>query len=187
MRKLQEGGLITGEPNMRSRVLVFDPKDIEALYMKRIMMESLGVAITTKSMSAEHLAQLGEVSEALEGDEAHSDFEIWKSLHRTLHCLIVSEAGETYSAEVELLGRKSEQYQSVHKGQHLPGWWLRGEQEHRDLLDAIGLGDAQKAGELLARHLARTALELLAALAPEYDPSKLRASLQYAIAGTAAA
>lgn len=185
LRKLQESGLVTGEPNLRSRVLYFDPKDVEALYMKRIMMEALGVAITTRRLSRALRAQMEATAAELEGDAAHEDFELWKELHRKLHGLLVSEAGASYVSEIEILGKRSERYQSVNRGQHFPGWWLRGEQEHRDLLGAVYDGDAIRAGELMARHLVRTALELLAALAPEYDTSRLRASLQFAIAGAA--
>jgi DNA-binding GntR family transcriptional regulator len=187
MRMLQEGGLVTGEPNFRSRVLGFDPKDIEALYMKRIIMESLGVALTTRRMSTALLEQMGDVVHALEGEAAHADFATWRNLHRELHRLIVSEAGNTYAADLEVLEKRSERYQSAYKGEHLPGWWQRGEQEHRALFDAIAAGDASRSGELAARHLARTALELLAALAPEYDTSRVRMSLRFAIAGAAMA
>lgn len=184
MRKLEEGGLITGEPNFRSRVLGFDPADIEALYMKRIMMEAFGVAITARRISPELTETLQALITSLEGEEAHANFAIWQDLHRDFHRSIVSESGETYIGEIEFLSKRSERYQSAHKGQHLPGWWMRGEQEHRDLFDAICSGKAERAGELAARHLARTALELLAGLAPEYDTSRLRMCLQFAAAGS---
>ena len=186
MRMLQEGGLVTGEPNFRSRVLGFDPRDIEALYMKRIMMESLAVTFTTKTMTPASREKLGAVVHALEGPDAHETFSTWQSLHREFHRLIVAQAGDAYAADLETLEKRSERYQSAYKGEHLPGWWQRGEQEHRALFDAVSAGDAISAGELSARHLARTALELLAALAPEYDTSRVRMSLQFAIAGAAA-
>jgi DNA-binding GntR family transcriptional regulator len=186
MRMLQEGGLVTGEPNFRSRVLGFDPKDIEALYMKRIPMESLAVTFNARTMSPTQQQRLSEVVHALEGNEAHESFATWQSLHREFHRLIVAQAGDAYTADLEALEKRSERYQSAYKGEHLPGWWQRGEQEHRALFEAISAGDAMQAGELAARHLARTALELLAALAPEYDTSRVRMSLQFAIAGAAA-
>ena len=86
-------------------------------------------------------------------------------------------------ADLEQLEKRSERYQSAYKGAHLPGWWQRGEAEHRELFEAMANGDAAQAGELAARHLARTALELLAALAPEYDSSRVRDSLRFATAG----
>ncbi|MDH7639039.1 GntR family transcriptional regulator [Sphingomonas oryzagri] len=186
MRMLQEGGLVTGEPNFRSRVLGFDPRDIEALYMKRIMMESLAVTFTTRTMTAALKQRLDEVVHALEGQDAHASFTVWQGLHREFHRLIVAQAGDAYTADLEALEKRSERYQSAYKGEHLPGWWQRGEQEHRALFDAVSSGNAMLAGELSARHLARTALELLAALAPEYDTGRVRMSLQFAIAGAAA-
>lgn len=186
MRMLQEGGLVTGEPNFRSRVLGFDPRDIEALYMKRIMMESLAVTFTTRTMTSAVSERLGIVVHALEGHDAHETFSVWQELHREFHRLIVSHAGDAYMADLQALEKRSERYQSAYKGEHLPGWWQRGEQEHRALYDAIAAGNATLAGELSARHLARTALELLAALAPEYDTARVRMSLQFAIAGASA-
>ncbi|WP_156680773.1 GntR family transcriptional regulator [Sphingomonas profundi] len=186
MRMLQEGGLLVGEPNYRSRVLGFDPEDIEALYMKRVVLEAMAVSITTRRMTPALLADLKDVVAQLESDEGHEDFECWQQLHRRLHHLIVSEAGTALVEELASLELRSGRYQSASKGAHLPGWWMRGEAEHRALLDAIAKGDALAAGELSARHLARTALELLAALAPEYDSSRLRESLRFAISGAAA-
>ncbi len=183
MRMLQEGGLLVGEPNHRSRVVGFDPKDIEALYMKRVLLEALGVAITTRRMTPPLMARLEETIRGLESEESHRDFECWRTLHRRLHQLIVSESGSSMTEDLAGLELRSARYQSANKGAHLPGWWQRGEAEHRSLFDAIAKGDAALAGELAARHLARTALELLAALAPEYDTARLRDSLHFAIAG----
>lgn len=185
MRKLQEAGLLSGEPNLRSRVQTFTPDDIEILYIKRMTMEALGVAITTRERNQAFLTELAETTDALESEAAHAEFATWLELHRSYHRLIVSRVGVAFSADLETLTRHSERYQSAHKGQHLPGWWQRGEQEHRAMFDAIARGDAAQAGELTARHLARTALELLAGLAPEYDTSRLRAGLRFAIAGAA--
>ncbi len=185
MRMLQESGLLSGEPNHRSQVVGFDPEDIEALYVKRIVLEALGVSITTQKMSPALLKELKQVIKELESDKAHKEFAVWQSHHRRLHHLVVSEAGDAIVAELQNLERRSERYQSTYKGQHLTGWWQRGEAEHRALIDAMAAKDPCKSSELAARHLARTALELLASLAPEYDSSTLRASLKFAIAGAA--
>ena len=184
MRMLQEGGLVSSEPNLRSRVLGFDPTDIESLYMKRILLESFGVSLTTRQMTPALLRALGDLIERIEGDESHSDFGTWQELHRELHSLIVSAAGDPYVADMRELELRSARYQSAYKGEHLAGWWHRGETEHRAMFEAMAAGDAARAGELAARHLARTALEVLAALAPEHDTSNLRASLRFAINAT---
>lgn len=183
MRMLQEGGLLVGEPNFRSRVVGFDPVDIEALYIKRIPLEGLAVSMTVRVLSDEKIDVLQRLITELEGDRAHGDFHEWQKLHRTFHRDIGSEAGSVLAADLEQLELRSERYQSAYKGAHLPGWWQRGEAEHRELFAAIKSHDAHLAGELAARHLARTALELLAALAPEFDTSRLRAALRFTIEG----
>lgn len=183
VRMLQEGGLLVGEPNYRSRVVGFDPEDINALYVKRIALEALGTAVTTINISNEKLDELRLVKNALESESAHESFSEWQTLHRRFHRLIAEGAGTVLANDLEQLELRSERYQSTYKGAHLPGWWQRGEAEHNELFLAIESRNAAQAGELAARHLARTALELLAALAPEYDTSRLRASMQFAIAG----
>lgn len=183
MRMLQEGGLLTGEPNYRSRVVEFDPVDIEALYAKRIALEAMGVAITVKRLDGDGVKSIEDIVLSLESPLAHEDFAAWQKLHRQFHRAIVAGAGTTLMNDLEQLEMRSERYQSAYKGAHLPGWWQRGEAEHRELFSAIEKGDAAQASELAARHLARTALELLAALAPEYDTSRLRDSLRFAAAG----
>ena len=183
MRMLQEGGLLVGEPNYRCQVVGFDAEDVEVLYMRRVALEAMGVAITTMRMTAILLKELTDTVEALESDESHSDFECWRMLHRQLHRLIVAKSGAAMVAELSDLELRSTRYQTASKGAHLPGWWHRGEAEHRGLFDAIRRGDAALAGQLSARHLARTALEQLAALAPEHDASRLRDSLKFAIGG----
>lgn len=187
LRMLQEEGLVGAEPNFRNRVLGFDPTDIEALYMKRIVLESLGVALTVQRMGEGDIAELGNVLDALEGEESHTSFPTWLKLHRDLHRMIIAKAGDAFVADVEVLELRSERYQSAYKGAHLPGWWQRGEVEHREIYEAMASRNASLAAELVAKHLARTALELLAALAPEYDTSRLREGLRFAIAAASAA
>jgi DNA-binding GntR family transcriptional regulator len=180
---LQEGGLLVGEPNYRSRVVGFDPVDIEALYIKRIPLEGLAVSMTVRAIGEDEVAALRALISELEGEQAHQDFHEWQRLHRVFHRDIASGAGAVLAADLEQLELRSERYQTAYKGAHLPGWWQRGEAEHRELFAAIKDRNSPLAGELAARHLARTALELLAAMAPEFDTSRLRATLRFTIEG----
>jgi hypothetical protein len=49
--------------------------------------------------------------------------------------------------------------------------------EHGSILDACKEGNREEAAQRLARHLARTALSVLAHLAPEYEPVAVRTAL----------
>ena len=183
---LQEEGLVVAEPNFRGRVLGFDPKEIEALYMRRIVLEAMGVAMTAQNMSPGLSKSLREAVDNLEGKEAHTHFPKWILLHRELHRLMISATSTGFVMHLRELELRSERYQSLYRGQQPVGWWHRGEAEHRAICEAMLDGKAQRAAELAARHTARTGLELLAALAPEYDTSCVRSSLHFAIAGAAA-
>ena len=187
LRMLQEAGLVSGEPNLRCRVEGFNPDDIESLYIKRILLETFGVSLTTRAMSGDEADALARVIAELEGEDAHATFLHWQSLHRELHTRMVASAGDAFIADMRELELRSARYQSAYKGQHLAGWWQRGEEEHRAIGQAMIARDADKAAELAARHLARTALELLAALAPEHDTAALRQALRFAVSAAKAA
>jgi hypothetical protein len=53
-----------------------------------------------------------------------------------------------------------------------------GAAEHRAIYEAAERRDADGASEATAQHLARTALTLLANLAPEHDPSLVRGAVR---------
>jgi DNA-binding GntR family transcriptional regulator len=185
-RMLQEAGLLCAEPNQRCRVVGFDPSDLQALYAKRIVLESLGAATTAKAIDKTGIEQMAAIIADLEGEEAHEDFDVWQDLHRRFHQSIVTDAGDGLRSELELLELRSERYQLAYRGANRIGWWQRGEMEHRELFEAISAKWPGLAGELAARHLARTALELLAKLAPEFDAAALRAALRFAVDGSKA-
>jgi DNA-binding GntR family transcriptional regulator len=58
-----------------------------------------------------------------------------------------------------------------------PGRFAGANLEHAAIVDAYREHDAPRAARALAEHLARTALALMAMLAPNYDPVALRAAL----------
>ena len=63
-----------------------------------------------------------------------------------------------------------------------PRVWSVGAAEHREIYEAAERRDANGASEATAQHLARTALTVLANLAPEHDPSLVRGALRASLA-----
>jgi len=57
--------------------------------------------------------------------------------------------------------------------------------EHAPILDAVAAPDGPASSRLLADHLARTALTLMAAEDPAYDPVAVRTALRIAHGGAA--
>jgi DNA-binding GntR family transcriptional regulator len=55
--------------------------------------------------------------------------------------------------------------------------WEIGNDEHEAIVSAVEARDEAAAATLLARHLARSALTVLAKIAPDEDPVAIRAAL----------
>ena len=91
---LQQEGLITAERNQRARVAAMDPEVLESVYAQRILLSSLGIAVTVNRLSAHELGELdrllGNMREAGELDE----LEAWERAHRAFHRGLVEHCGE---------------------------------------------------------------------------------------------
>src|SRR5664279_5218426 len=57
LRMLMEEGLVKAEPNYRCRVLGFDPRELEALYVSRIANEGIAATVTVQSLSLIHISE----------------------------------------------------------------------------------------------------------------------------------
>lgn len=71
----------------------------------------------------------------------------------------------------------SERYRRI-KLQNLARSWEVAEMEHRAIFEACRESNRDAAVELLARHLARTALAVIALADPEYEPTAVRTALR---------
>src|SRR5439155_1193638 len=57
-RLLQEEGLIDAKPDQRARVRAVDPEDLDGVYGARIMLESLAVTATAKTLTGADLDRM---------------------------------------------------------------------------------------------------------------------------------
>jgi DNA-binding GntR family transcriptional regulator len=115
-----------------------------------------------------------------------SDIAAWEVPHRRFHQLLVSQAGPQLCATIGNFCDQSFSYRRI-RGQVEVHTKSISMVEHGSILEACQEGNRELAAQRLARHLARTALSVLANLAPEYDPVAIRTALQLAQAGTAVA
>ena len=184
MRMLQEEGLIDAEPNQRPRVKGFDSGDLEAVYSTRILLESFAVALTIPAMTDEDIGEAEEALGGMRNATQHKDFAGWRHAHRQFHRVLVRGAGDQTIQLIELQAEKAERYLRFYQLRDTHSWWSRDTAaEHRDLLATIkrdqkGSRDSVAA---IARHLARTALWVIAEAEPERDPLPIRLALQLAL------
>ena len=177
LRMLQQEGLVEGEPHLRCRVVGFTPELIDSAYGERILIETLAAAITTKSADhADHAAVEASIA-AMREKQAHDDFNVWQIPHKAFHALITQRAPAPLRLTLNDQIARTQRYRSLLKSRYPQGWWQRGEIEHQEIADAFMARNPEGVVRALARHLARSALEIIADIAPEYEPVCVRHSL----------
>ena len=177
LRMLQQEGLIEGEPNFRCRVVGFTPELIDSAYGERILLETLAAQITTKVASVDdHLIVKRRINE-MNSAQAHADFNVWQIPHKAFHAALIARAPAPLQQALDDRIARTQRYRSLLKARYPEGWWRRGEIEHQAIADLFTVRDIEGVVRSLGRHLARSALEILTDIAPEYDPVCVRASL----------
>lgn len=175
-RMLQEEGLVEADVNARGRVTGFDADELDALYAARIVLEGLGVRITTGCLSnaeiQEASARLLDMDRALEGKEPAA----WTDAHRRFHQLLTSRSGALLIRGTASYAERSERYVRALQLSH-PDSFERGRQEHYELLVAVLGGDGERASRLAAEHLSRTALSVMADYAPGHNARAVHGAL----------
>ena len=182
-RMLQEEGLISAEPNYRCRVLGFDPEELELLYASRIMNEGISAAITVENMSNADIEKLSGYFENMRKDEQQQDLDRWILDHRAFHQMLFSGANPKLQQRMVVDCQRSERYicNSIQSG--LIDIYRRAAAEHREILQACKKGRSALVASLLTRHLSRAGIDILKALAPQWDPMTLRTAARFMLRG----
>lgn len=175
-RLLQREELIEAQVNHRARVTGLSLSDVEHVYALRIVNEALALAVSVPRFSGADLDTMDELVTAI--GAAHGEgFQSWERRHREFHDLLLVHAGERMRSSVARWAEHSERYRRVYLADAGGGWAL-GAREHAELATACRAGDTVRATGMLARHLSRAALTLVAAMDPTHEPALLRAAVR---------
>jgi DNA-binding GntR family transcriptional regulator len=178
MRLLQAEGLLVAEHNRRARVAHLDPKDIDAVYGSRILLETLAIRLTVPNMTRADLQAQRADLEAMAEAAKIRDIREWEPAHRVFHRRLITGADEAVARIIEPVVDRSERYRrSTLFGSPARAWEI-GNDEHEAIVEACEAADPELAAGRLARHLARSALTVLAKISPEDEPVAIRAALQ---------
>jgi DNA-binding GntR family transcriptional regulator len=178
-RLLQEEGLIEYEPDQRARVKPFDAEDLDSLYGARVLLESLGVSLSVGVIDQSRIERMADAVERMERHAKRDELREWHVAHREFHQISTSASGSHLRRELASLAEHSERYILLGQLSSASSYVL-GEADHRALLQAFRTRDRPQAVQVIARHLTRTALTVLAEMAPEYEPVTTRAALRMA-------
>lgn len=180
LRMLQRDGLISSEPNRQVRATALSVTDLEELYASRITIEALALRITLPRSTASDLDDLEHALGAMTAAAMDRDVESWEEAHRRFHGLLRRHAGPRIGRIADELAAHSERYRRVYLTE--PIAWSSAAAEHSAIVEACRAGDDRVAANRLARHLARTALTVIASLAPEHDALPVRAAVRLVVA-----
>jgi DNA-binding GntR family transcriptional regulator len=181
LRMLQREGLIDSAPNRRVRVAELSMTDLEQVYASRVLVEALAARLTVPRLVPEDLAQLRAAASEMNLLLERSDIDGWEAAHRRYHELLRKYAGERIERLARDLSDHSERYRRVYMAE--PRAWAAAAREHAAIVEACESGNGQAASVQLGRHLARTALTLIALVDPEREPMPVREALRLVTAG----
>jgi DNA-binding GntR family transcriptional regulator len=177
LRMLQEEGLVLAEYNHRVRVADIDICEFEYFYASRIMLESLAIALTVPYLSQDDFDKLASILDQMHTASQQRNIESWDEGNRQFHTILSSQTVGQMRENMKRSIDASERYRRI-KLQNLSHSWEVAEVEHMAIFEACREGNRDAAVELLARHLARTALTVIALADLEYEPKAVRTALR---------
>ena len=162
----------------------FDPTDLDSVYGCRVMLESLGCVLTVREFTDDEVSRLSDALESMVEHATRHSVAPWQAAHREFHRILVSRANDQFGRTIAAYQDRAERYWLMFiRANGGAGLSMR-EAEHRAIFEAASRRDAAGTAALLGRHLARTALTLMAQLAPEHEPLTVRTALQF-VSGSA--
>lgn len=168
------------EVNQRARVTDLSVEEVEHLYALRVSNETLALGLSVPRFTAADLDELdrlvGELAEA-----GGRGFDLWEGQHHRFHMRLVAHVGEGMLQSMNQWAEHTGRYRKIYVSWGGSGWTL-GAREHAELVRLCRERDAVAASTLLARHLSRAGLALIASMDPTHDPALLRAAIRQALA-----
>lgn len=171
LRMLQEEGLITSEPNQRMRVTGLEPTELDSSYASRILLSALAVSLTIDRFEDAHRREAQRLLTIMRRTARRKDLETWLEVHHDYHGVLEMGAPEPLRRQLDSLADRSVRYIRIQQNAAPARWADVGDVEHPAILQAVVDGDVQAATTAMARHLAGTALRVLADSAPDYVPT----------------
>jgi DNA-binding GntR family transcriptional regulator len=184
LRLLQHEGLVVAAPNRRVRIAPLTAADFEGLSIARLALETVAVRITVPNLTPADVAALEGHLAQMNYYQRVGDQPGFRGPHRAFHRTLVAAAGPRVVAAIDDLADHAERYR-VRFGAF--GSRDDGRAEHRAILDAAAVGDADLAAGRLADHHARTIRLVFDALDRDRDLGRLRATLRAVAPGAEAA
>jgi len=176
LRLLQREGLIEAEVNHRARVTALSLAEVEHIYALRVVNEALALTVSLPLLTAADLDELDRLAGEI-GDPNRRGFTAWEAAHQRFHALLLARTQPRLQRSIEEWAQYTARYRRVYLADASGGWTL-GATEHAELVRLCRQADPRGAAQLLARHLSRAGLTLVATMDPTHEPALLRAAVR---------
>jgi DNA-binding GntR family transcriptional regulator len=177
LRMLQQEGLIVAEHNKRPRLLSFDPEVIDANSAEVILLFSLAAAVSVPRLTDGDITAIRNALEGMHLAAQRDDLDDWIQADLEFHAGAFVQAGLTLNQRVKRVNDENQFYlRFLMSRENVP--WGRIDDEHGAILDACAAREGDLASKLVARHLARGAINLLAHAMPDREPRMIRAAMR---------
>lgn len=163
LHRLAEDGLIELVPNKGAVVIGVTVDDLIDTYRIRMRLEGLASAIAAGRLTDEEKAQLRESVDLTEYYIEKKDTEHIKELDTAFHSIIFRASGNRMLYKIlSELHRNIRTYRKL--SLTVPGRLEKSNKEHKEILQALLDGDAEKADMLTSLHIERAMNNMVAAM-----------------------
>jgi DNA-binding GntR family transcriptional regulator len=178
LRLLENEGLVETVLNRRVRITPLSVADLEALYALRIAAEPLAVRVSVPLLDD---AELDAVAAAMNELHAAEEPAAIAAPHRRFHFGLFARAAPRVRRHVEDLWDHAERYRLLYQRASQSALRELSAREHQAILAAARQRNGELCGRLVAEHLARTALTVIAQVDGTRDPRLVREALRYVV------
>lgn len=152
LQRLKSEGWLTGHGKRGVAVPLFDPVEVEDLYLMRMRLEPLLLELATAHLNGETLGRARDILEDMDADSTLSAQEIGARNWQFHACLYRAAGRPTLFATVEQLHHQCERY--IGYQSRSLDYQGTSQSEHYELLTALQGGELDAATALLERHIA---------------------------------
>lgn len=160
----------------------FSMTDAEELYTMRVVLEATAVRLSIPRLETTEVVALADLLSEMNRYAEEKNYDRWMLLHRAYHQRMRSGSGRLLAGALSRLSDQAEVYRRIYTLE-VPGSWSAGMNEHRTLLEHCKKRDPVGGASAMAVHLSRTALGVIALVAPEHEPISLTPAVSLATGG----
>lgn len=173
LRRLQQDRLVVARANQRFSVAPYDLADLEAVLSLHLVNITLAIRVGVPLLTDTDIANLSDCAAIMAAAAEKPDQLQWEEAYRNFVVGIVKHAGIRVAALVEELLDNIQRYRETTLNR-APVVYVGGNQ-FSGVVEAMKARDGMRAASGYAIFAGRVSSLILAGIAPQYEPSRLRA------------